>query len=76
MEQSLSWEAIRFSRSQEIPHILWNPRVHYLIHKSPPAVPILSQVDPVHAYPTPKIPFNIILPFMPGSSIAYVVPKD
>jgi hypothetical protein len=25
MEQSPSWEANRFSASQEIPHVLWNP---------------------------------------------------
>ena len=53
MEQSCSWEANWFSASQEIPRILWNPRVHYRIHKCPPPAPILIQINPVHApHPT------------------------
>jgi hypothetical protein len=42
MEQSLSWEANRFSASQKIPRILRNPKGHY-----PPPVPNLSQTDSV-----------------------------
>jgi hypothetical protein len=58
IEQSPSWVANRFPASQEIPCILWNPKVYYRIHKCPPPVPIPSQIDPVH---TPTTSWRSIL---------------
>ena len=69
MEHSPSWEANWVSASQEIPRILCNPEVHYRIHKCPPSVPILSQLDAFHTPPSHLliIHLNITLPFTPGS---------
>jgi hypothetical protein len=56
-----------FSASQEILHILWNPKFHYLVHNSPPFLPVLSQINSVSAL-SPycfRIHFDIILPSTP-----------
>ena len=61
MEQSRSWEATRFSASQEIPCILWKLKGHYRIHTWKPPVPILSQLNRVHSPNPPSLRAILIL---------------
>jgi hypothetical protein len=61
-----SWEVEHCAATQELPSILWNPKVHYRVHKSPPQVPILSPIDPLHVIPSylSKIYSNIVNPYV------------
>lgn len=56
-------ESDSLSVDQEIPHILWNTRVHFHFHKIPQFSTILFLINPFHAilYYLFKVHFNIIL---------------
>jgi hypothetical protein len=58
MELSPSSGATNCAATQELPSNLWNPKVHYSVHNSPPLVPILSH--PHHPILFSKIHFNIV----------------
>jgi hypothetical protein len=62
MEISPSWEAARRVDTQELPSVLWNSKVNYCVRKSPPLVPILRKINPVHTTPSylAKLHLNIV----------------
>jgi hypothetical protein len=64
MELSPSREVAYCAATQKLLSNLWNPNVHYRVHRSPLLAPVLSQFDPVHPIQSDlsKIHFNIIHP--------------
>jgi hypothetical protein len=61
--QNIIWKADCHSACQKYP-ALWNPTIHYCVHKSPPLDHILRQLNPVHPINSclPKAHLNVILP--------------
>jgi hypothetical protein len=61
MELSPSWEAANCVATEELSSILWNPKVHYRVDRSPPLVPILSPVTLVHTIPSYLSNIHLVL---------------
>jgi hypothetical protein len=61
--QSPSWEADSHPANPEISFLLWNQKILWSVHKSPPSVLILSKLNLFYILTSyfPKIHFNIIL---------------
>ena len=79
MKQDASGETCSPSGRQEILHILWSTKVNYRIHKSPPPVLILRQIDPVYVVTSCflKMHFNIHLHLgLPSCRLTSVFPAE
>jgi len=62
-EQSPSLHDSSSLADQEIHYLLWNPKIHYRVHKNPSLDPVFSQLNPVPTITLYcfKISFNIKL---------------
>jgi hypothetical protein len=59
MNLSPYWEAASCTDTAELHNVSCNPKVHYIAHKSPLQVPVLSQTSPDHT--TPPVSVRSIL---------------
>jgi hypothetical protein len=62
LELNPIWNPDSCTATQEVPSLLRNRKFPYYVHKSPPLVSVLSQINPVHSLQSNfiKIQFNIM----------------
>ena len=63
-----------------VDHILWNPKIHHRVHKSPPLAPLISIIQPTISRPVSfrsvlTLHFSIGLSFTSGLSISSYLTK-
>jgi len=71
MQKSPTWQANQFSASEEIPHILWNLKVHYCIQKYCIPYPQPNQFSPCPLNHLPEdpsgteshVPLSLLMPY-------------
>jgi hypothetical protein len=61
MELSSPQEGASRSATHEFPNILWNPKIDYRVYKSPPPVPLLSQMNPVNTIHLTSVRYSFIV---------------
>jgi hypothetical protein len=71
MQKSPLSEANSSSASQEIPHITWNPEVHYCPHKSPPLVSIPTQMNAAFCTPSYFLTFHFKYAFLSNIQVLH-----
>ena len=70
-EHSPFWQVCSSSPNKAIRPLLYNSKVHYHVHKSPPLVTVVSQINPLHPSPRTsvfEIKFDITSLFTSRSS--------
>jgi hypothetical protein len=58
------WAVTCHTATQEFTNISCNPIIHFHVHKGPPLVFILHQIEPFYIISFSKIHFNVIFPLM------------
>jgi hypothetical protein len=74
MKLSPSWETANCAATQELPNILWNPKIHYRVHK--PFHWSLSSARSILSTPSHPISLRSILILSPPTSWSWLDGSD